>query len=222
MGKEVKQMAKNYAFIGLFGSGKTEVAINWALKLKEEHEKVAIIDGDIISPYFRTRDIAEVLEKAGLVTVYPKGALRNADLPIITGAAIGYLLNPEFKAVVDVGGEENGVVVLGYLKPYLGDAEISMVVNIARPFSSTVDGIITAYEQLRRIARVKVDYLINNANLSYETTPDIIRKGEEILSKVSEIIEVPVKWTVVPDFIKEDDFKYPVFRIHRFMKMEMI
>ncbi|AFG34488.1 cobalamin biosynthesis protein CobQ [Fervidobacterium pennivorans subsp. shakshaketiis] len=214
-------MAKNYAFIGLFGSGKTEVAINWALKLKEEHEKVAIIDGDIISPYFRTRDIAEELERVGLVTVYPKGALRNADLPIITGAAIGYLLNPEFKTVVDVGGEENGVVVLGYLKPYLGDAEISMVVNIARPFSSTVDGIIRAYEQLRRIARVEVDYLINNANLSYETTPDIIRKGEEILSKVSEIIEVPVKWTVVPDFIEEDDFKYPVFKIHRFMKMEL-
>ena len=67
-----------------------------------------------------------------------------------------------------------------------------------------------------------MDYLINNANLSYETTPDIIRKGEEILTKVSEIIEVPVKWTVVPDFIEENDFKYPVFRIHRFMKMEII
>ena len=65
-------MAKNYAFIGLFGSGKTEVAINWALELKKEHEKVAIIDGDIISPYFRTRDVAEELERMGLVTVYPK------------------------------------------------------------------------------------------------------------------------------------------------------
>lgn len=214
-------MAKNYAFIGLFGSGKTEVAINWALKLKEEHDKVAIIDGDIISPYYRTRDVAEELENAGLVTVYPKGALRNADLPIITGGAIGYLLNPDFRTVIDVGGEENGIVVLGYLKPYLGDSEISMVVNIARPFSSTVDGIIRAYEQLRRVARIKVDYLINNANLSYETTPDLIRKGEEIISKVSEIIEVPVKWTVVPDFISENDFKYPVFRIRRFMKMEL-
>lgn len=214
-------MAKNYAFIGLFGSGKTEVAINWALKLKEEYDKVAIIDGDIISPYYRTRDVAEELENAGLVTVYPKGALRNADLPIITGGAIGYLLNPDFRTVIDIGGEENGIVVLGYLKPYLGDSEISMVVNIARPFSSTVDGIIRAYEQLRRVARIKVDYLINNANLSYETTPDLIRKGEEIISKVSEIIEVPVKWTVVPDFISENDFRYPVFRIRRFMKMEL-
>jgi hypothetical protein len=214
-------MVKNYAFIGLFGSGKTEVAINWALKLKEDNEKVAIIDGDIISPYFRTRDVAEVLEKRGLVTVYPKGALRNADLPIITGGAIGYLSNPEYKTVIDVGGEENGVVVLGYVKPYLGDSEISMVVNIARPFSATVDGIIKAYEQLRRIARVKVDYLINNANLSYETTPELILKGEEVLTKVSEIIEVPVKFTVVPEFIDYTDFKFPVFKIHRFMRMEV-
>lgn len=213
-------MAKNYAFIGLFGSGKTEIAINWALKLKEEHDKVAIIDGDIISPYFRTRDVAELLESKGLVTVYPKGALRNADLPIITGGAIGYLSNKEYKTVMDVGGEENGVVVLGYLKPYLGDAEISMVVNIARPFSSTVEAIIRAYEQLRRVARIKVDYLINNANLSYETSVELIRKGEEILSQVSEQIEVPVKFTVVPEFITEDNFRYPVFKIKRFMRME--
>ena len=214
------KIAKNYAFIGLFGSGKTEVAINWALKLKDEYEKVAIIDGDIISPYFRTRDVAEDLEKMGLVTVYPKGALRNADLPIITGGAIGYLVNQEYKTVIDVGGEENGIVVLGYLKPYLGRAEISMVVNIARPFSSTVDGIIKAYEQLRRVARIEVDYLINNANLSYETTPELIKKGEEIVSKVSEIIEVPVKFTVVPEFLNVDDLKYPIFKIKRFMKME--
>ncbi|MGB4263362.1 MAG: cobalamin biosynthesis protein CobQ [Fervidobacterium sp.] len=216
-------MAKNYAFIGLFGSGKTEVAINWALELKKEHEKVAIIDGDIISPYFRTRDVAEELEKMGLVTVYPKGALRNADLPIITGGAIGYLSNQDYKTVLDVGGEENGIVVLGYLKPYLGDAEISMVVNIARPFSSTVDGIISAYEQLRRVVGIRVDYLINNANLSYETTSELIVRGEEMLGKVSELIEVPVKFTVIPDFINEDGkkFKYPIFKIKRFMRMEI-
>ncbi|MEN3042841.1 MAG: cobalamin biosynthesis protein CobQ [Fervidobacterium sp.] len=213
-------MAKNYAFIGLFGSGKTEVAINWALKLRNDYDKVAIIDGDIISPYFRTRDVAQILENMGLVTVYPKGALKNADLPIITGGAIGYLSNKEYKTVIDVGGEENGIVVLGYLKPYLGDIEISMVVNIARPFSSTVDSIIKAYDLLRKVARIKVDYLINNANLSYETTADLIKKGEEILSQVSEQIEIPVKFTVVPEFISEDNFKYPVFKIKRFMKME--
>ncbi|MCX7653212.1 MAG: cobalamin biosynthesis protein CobQ [Fervidobacterium sp.] len=213
-------MAKNYAFIGLFGSGKTEVAINWALKLRNDYDKVAIIDGDIISPYFRTRDVAQILENMGLVTVYPKGALKNADLPIITGGAIGYLSNKEYKTVIDVGGEENGIVVLGYLKPYLGDIEISMVVNIARPFSSTVDSIIRAYDQLRKVARIKVDYLINNANLSYETTADLIRRGEEILGQVSEQIEIPVKFTVVPEFISEDNFKYPVFKIKRFIKME--
>ena len=76
---------------------------------------------------------------------------------------------------------------------------------------------------MRRVVGIKVDYLINNANLSYETTSELIVRGEEMLAKVSEIIDVPVKFTVIPDFINEDGkkFKYPIFKIKRFMRMEI-
>ncbi|SHH32539.1 cobalamin biosynthesis protein CobQ [Thermosipho atlanticus] len=212
-------MSKNYVFIGLFGSGKTEVAINYALYLRGEYDKVAIADVDIISPYFRTRDVIEQLEEKGVKVITPPGVLKYADLPIISGAVAGYLQNKEYKTVLDVGGEENGVVVVGYLKPYLEDAEVSLVINTRRPFTSTVEGIIKTYEQLRKIAKVEVKYLVNNTNLSTETTNEIILEGEEIVSKASEILKVPVKFTVVPDFIKAINTKYPVFRITRFMKM---
>jgi hypothetical protein len=217
----VTQLRKNYAFIGLFGSGKTEMAINWALYLRSQHPQVAIVDGDIISPYFRSRDVAEELEEMGLTPVYPKGALRNGDLPVITGAARGYLERQEYKTVMDVGGEEGGVVVLGYLKPHLGDCEISMVVNVARPFSSTVAGIERALNDLSRVADLKVDYLINNPNLSRETTPDLIRRGEEVLAEASERLSIPVKYTVVPDFLDVQGLRFPVFKIRRFMRMEI-
>ena len=43
-------------FCGHYGSGKTNIAVNVALRLKETHDKVAIIDLDIVNPYFRTKD----------------------------------------------------------------------------------------------------------------------------------------------------------------------
>jgi len=213
-------VSKNYVFIGLFGSGKTEVAINYSIFLRKQHDKVAIADVDIISPYFRTRDVVDLLEKKGIKVITPPGALKYADLPIVSGAVAGFLQNKEYKTVLDVGGEENGVVVVGYLKPYLEDAEISLVVNTRRPFTSTVDGIIKTYEQLSKIAKIKIDYLVSNTNLSLETTKEIILEGEEIVSKASEILDVPVKFTVVEDVISEVETKYTKFKIERFMKME--
>lgn len=213
-------MAKNFVFIGLFGSGKTEVAINYALKLRKEHEKVAIADVDIISPYFRTRDAIDVLEERGVKVITPPGALKHADLPIVTGAVAGYLNNPEYKTVLDVGGEENGVVVVGYLKPHLKDAEVYMVVNTRRPFTSTVEGIVKTYEQLSRVGKIKIDYLINNANLSVETTKDVVLEGEEILKEASKVLNVPVKYTVVPDFLEDFETEFPKLKIERFMKMD--
>ncbi|ABR29983.1 cobalamin biosynthesis protein CobQ [Thermosipho melanesiensis] len=213
-------MAKNFVFIGLFGSGKTEVAINYALKLREEYEKVAIADVDIISPYFRTRDVIEELEVKGVKVITPPGALKHADLPIVTGAVAGYLGNPEYKTVLDVGGEENGVVVVGYLRPHLKNTEICMVVNTKRPFTSNVDGIVKTYEQLSKVAKIKIDYLVNNTNLSKETTKDVILQGEKILEEASKILNVPVKYTVIPNFLDDFETRFPKFRIERFMKMD--
>ncbi|MBO8139152.1 MAG: cobalamin biosynthesis protein CobQ [Thermosipho sp. (in: Bacteria)] len=213
-------MSKNFVFIGLFGSGKTEVAINYSIFLRKKYEKVAIADVDIISPYFRTRDVVDLLEKKGIKVITPPGVLKYADLPIVSGAVAGFLQNKDYKTVLDVGGEENGVVVVGYLKPYLEDAEISLVINTRRPFTSDVEGIIKTYEQLSKIAKLKISYLINNTNLSNETTKEIILEGEEIVSKASEVLEVPVKFTVVPSFISDINTKFPQFKIERFMKME--
>ncbi|WP_126993827.1 cobalamin biosynthesis protein CobQ [Thermosipho globiformans] len=213
-------MAKNFVFVGLFGSGKTEVAINYALKLKNEYENVAIADVDIISPYFRTRDAIDELEAEGIKVVTPPGALKHADLPIVTGAVAGYLNNPQYKTVLDVGGEENGIVVVGYLKPHLKNTEIYMVVNTRRPFTSTVEGIVKTYQQLTEVAKIKIDYLINNSNLSSETTKEVILEGERILKEASQVLEVPVKYTVIPDFLEDFETEFPKFRLKRFMKMD--
>lgn len=54
-----------YIFTGHYGSGKTELAVNFAEYLKKLHpeREVAIADMDIVNPFFRTADAAEALRK---------------------------------------------------------------------------------------------------------------------------------------------------------------
>ena len=51
-------------FSGHYGSGKTNIAVNYALKLRKEGLEVSIADIDIVHPYFRTRDSEKELKEA--------------------------------------------------------------------------------------------------------------------------------------------------------------
>ena len=51
---------------GHYGSGKTNVAVNFAFDLKKQYNNAAIADLDIVNPYFRTKDSAKELESAGI------------------------------------------------------------------------------------------------------------------------------------------------------------
>ena len=210
-------MAKNYVFVGLYGSGKTELAINYAIRLKKESQKVAIADVDIVSPYFRIRDFQQILHSHGIVVITAPEKLMNADLPIVTASVAGYLDNPEYRVVLDVGGDERGIVVLGYLKEHLVDTDVYLVVNTKRPFSQRVEQIVQIAKALENRSGVKIDFLVNNTNLGSQTSPEIINEGEVILQQVSETLEKPVAFTVVADSIDYDG-KFNVVHIERFVK----
>ena len=51
-------------FCGHYGSGKTNVALNYALHLKQDGGDVTVADLDIVNPYFRTKDSAKEFEEA--------------------------------------------------------------------------------------------------------------------------------------------------------------
>ena len=43
-------------FLGHYGSGKTNLAVNWAMNMAKSGKSVEIADLDIVNPYFRTKD----------------------------------------------------------------------------------------------------------------------------------------------------------------------
>lgn len=56
-------MKKINIITGHYGSGKTTIALNTALRLAQNNKKVSIVDLDIVNPYFRTSDFPELLKK---------------------------------------------------------------------------------------------------------------------------------------------------------------
>jgi len=210
---------KNHAFIGPFGSGKTEIALNFAIKEVKKGKKVALADLDFVSPYFRSRDEEKLLNEYGIVPVFSKGHLKYADTPIIPPAVFGYLQNPEYTTVLDIGGEEDGVAVVGYMKDRVTNTYFYFVVNTRRPFTQTPEEIVDYVTRVSKRGRIKVDFLVNNTNLQEETTPEIIEEGEKILEKASEILKIPVAFTVVPEFLGEFEGKFPIFTLKRYLKI---
>jgi Mrp family chromosome partitioning ATPase len=69
--------------VGNYGSGKTEVSVNLALRLAAEGKKVIIADLDIVNPYFRSREAGALMEANGIEVVIPPGEQQYADLPIV-------------------------------------------------------------------------------------------------------------------------------------------
>lgn len=51
---------------GHYGSGKTEYAVNLALRLAAEGKKTVLADLDIVNPYFRSYEQTQRLEAAGI------------------------------------------------------------------------------------------------------------------------------------------------------------
>jgi len=210
---------------GHFGSGKTEISINLSLKEKEKHAKVAINDLDVINPYFRSRDIGKYLESLGIELIAPKGQLATADLPIVSGEIYRVIHDPNYQVIIDVGGDKDGATALGQYYNDLKDLEHEMyfVVNINRPYVSTVSGIAETIKQIENVSRLKVSGLINNTNYGLETTIANIEEGYRITKEASEALNIPFLYTTISDQLENETInlanKHDVLYIKRFMKL---
>ena len=86
MSEDTNKKVRLYVFVGAYGSGKSEVSVHFAHKLKKEDPsaKVMLADMDIVNPFFRTADAEKPLEEKGIRVELPLYARTNVDVPALT------------------------------------------------------------------------------------------------------------------------------------------
>ncbi|MDP7115283.1 MAG: cobalamin biosynthesis protein CbiA [Myxococcota bacterium] len=217
-------VARLMAFVGNYGSGKTEVAVNYALQMAARGERVAIADLDIVNPYFRCREATEQMEARDIEVVVPRGANRHGDLPIVLPQIKGLLSRPDGVSILDVGGDDVGARALSHLAgdfPRPGQYRMLQVINRSRPFTDTVEGCLRMRGEIETSSRLFVTGLVSNTHLIMETTADTVREGYDFALEVAERSGLPLEMVVVPAWIADEldltAFDVPVMVINREM-----
>lgn len=193
-------------FAGHYGSGKTNIAVNYALYLRERYENVSIADLDIVNPYFRTKDSEKFLESKGIHLISSEYANSNVDVPALPGEAYSILDNRELHAVIDVGGDDRGALALGRYAPSIleqGDYEMLFVINKFRPLTRDCASTVAIMNEIETACGMKFTAIINNSNLGEETTPEDVIGSAEYAREVSQATGLPVKMTTVKEEIYE-------------------
>lgn len=184
-------------YVGNFGSGKTELSIFTARQLAQTMAKVALVDLDIVNPYFKASSRTELLEQAGITVIAPNFAGTTIDLPTLSPRiALAFQKNTFDKVVMDVAGENAGARVLGrYAEEFnrcCTEVQILYVINVYRPDMSHPDKALAMLRAIERRSGLRVDGLVNNANLANYTAGEDLLQGDQVVGEVAERTGYPV------------------------------
>ena len=181
-------------FTGHFGSGKTEVAVNYTIRLAEKYSKTAIADFDIVNPFFRTADVRKNLEDRGVHVITPTYANTNIDVPSLPPEINMLFEKKEYRVVFDVGGDDLGAKVLSRYNESImqDDYEMYFVINTRRPMTFSEKGIEEMIREIEASSRLKVNLLVNNTNLLGETTARDVLESTGIINGVSRKLGIPI------------------------------
>lgn len=193
-------------FMGHYGSGKTFIAVNYALALKEKGLPVSIYDLDIVNPYFRTVDAQSVLDKAGVELVVSPFAETNVDIPAMNAQSYKMTADRTRYAVADIGGDDRGALALGRFADQIKEEDnydCLWVVNNLRPETRDIEGAIQIKNEIESTAKIKFTGIVNNANLGAETTEKTVLDGLKFVEELARTVNLPIKFTAIRrDLIK--------------------
>ena len=194
-------------FAGHYGSGKTNIAVNYALALAKEGKKVCIADLDIVNPYFRTADSKAVLEKAGIDLVSPQYANSNVDLPALPAASYRLVQDKETYGVMDIGGDDRGAYALGRFTPFIkeeNDYRMVFVFNGFRPLTRTAEDALEIMREIEAACGLSFTCIVNNSNLGSETTKELFMQTEETAKKLSQLSGLPLWLNTAEESVAKD------------------
>ena len=189
-------------FAGHYGSGKTNIALNYARWLHRQDLPVTIADLDIVNPYFRTKDSEAALKAEGIELIVSEFANSNLDVPAMPKEIYALVDDRSQLGVLDIGGDDRGALALGRYTPAIAEEnnyEMLLVVNMYRPLTRTADDTIEVLREIEEACRLPFTAIVNNSNLGPQTTAESILKSIPYAQEISRITGLPVKMTCVKD-----------------------
>lgn len=203
----MKEFKRITLLCGHYGSGKTNVAVNMALTLRKQRDRVAIADLDIVNPYFRSKDSSTEFEDNGIRLICSEFANSNVDIPALPQDMYAITDDKDLSVVIDVGGDDRGALALGRLAPKIieeNDYEMLMVINCYRPLTRDAVSTIEVMREIEYAGHIKFTGIINNSNLGEITTPDDVLSSVTYANEVSQMSDLPIVYTTVSENIYND------------------
>jgi hypothetical protein len=192
---------------GHYGSGKTNLAVNLALKMRKDGFAVKMADLDIVNPYFRTKDSAKELQQADIELISPAFANTNVDLPALPQEVYKLVQRKDFNAVLDIGGDDRGAYALGRYTPYIleeNDYEMIFVANFFRPLTQTALEALEVMREIEGACGIKFTAIINNSNLGEQTRAQDVLSTLSKAEELSKLSNLPIIFTSAEKKVAKD------------------
>jgi hypothetical protein len=183
---EAAEKHTNFIFVGEAGSGKSEIAINFARYLQElGQKKVHFFDLDMTKPLFRSRDIKTKMEDMGIVFHYEEQFM---DAPTLTGGVIRLLKDEDCLVVMDVGGDYIGARSIGGFASAISQTNtcVYYVLNAYRPWSYDIDHVDHTLGSILGVSHIELGqiHFINNPNTGHTTTAEEFLNGSKKMKEM--------------------------------------
>lgn len=211
-------------FCGHFGSGKSEVSVNYAIKLANEGKKVTVVDMDNVNPYFRSADAQKTLAENGIELIASEFTNSNLDMPTVPQELKKVFCDTSRTVIFDVGGDDDGAYALGQFNSFFLKEAYKMffVVSTKRPLTKTCDELVEMAGAIEYASRLKFTDIANNTNLGCLTTEDTLMSDYKEIKKLSEKLNIPVSMQCgIPKALEKlpPEFEYNKFPMKIYIKM---
>ncbi len=202
--------AKIWVFVGAYGSGKSEVAVNFGKQLRtaRPEQQLVLVDIDIVNPFYRSADAGSFLTKQRIRLIKPPFANTNSDVPALSPEVYTVFDDPDNLSIMDVGGDDLGAKVLGSMaKRFLEiEYQLIMVVNTCRPFTQTPEAIMAMARQIETASKMSITGLLNNTNILEATSFDLVIDSIPTVQAAAQQLGVPLCFTAVMESLIPDNW----------------
>ena len=191
---------------GHYGSGKTNIAVSLALKMKKDGIDTIIADLDIVNPYFRTKDSLAELNEAGIRLISSEYANSNVDIPALPQEMYAIVDDKSRYYIVDLGGDDRGAYALGRYADRIneeGNYEMLFVFNKYRPLTPDAESAMEVMAEIEAAAGVKFTGIVNNSNIGPMTDEAALAASFPECERLCELSGLPLRFTSVDKKIYE-------------------